>query len=984
MGQLNSTHQLKVYSNIFTDEPCEVRELPDGVILGEWLAANIEGFDPDNTQLTYSLPFSHPVHANVECYFVPEKGAVKSVTKIFTKTIGFIGQIFGLKKPKMPNIKNTQIQQGDELSLASGNNQTVRYGEPIREAFGRNKIVPDYLVPPRRYFKNKKEHWMETLLCVGVGEYEMPGASILTSNSPIAGLGGDNYARAFAPNANLAGEPAARWWHTSTEVGPTSTGGSGLPLLPSTTATRVAPSGNYLFSGKTITPTGGQRFPSDWEPGMYLNIDAFGSYAVSGSTLSGSFSGLQVAAGDSVSLSGWVTGNYSVQSFTPATSTDGGTPSTWTAQASPELDYEAEPARFIINAGGVTASITINDDYISQSELISAINSKLSVTPLSGIVKVSSGLIITEQPNYAARVITVSNITGSIRLFGSIDEANLTTEVGQARVAAAPAKLALNGFRYAGANVRLSIKKRGESFFITGATPTLVTIDRVDALGNSEWLGWQQGFNAGNDSSIQLDPNSIEGGWAGTFSATPAAELADILEFDVFFPQGLVKYNDDGKPQSNSAAITFRYREDNSKGWSYFSKTYTQTEKDQIGFTERITLPRAMRVKECQLKRDTAESTEQNDSNKAEWFGLRARMIKTKTRYPGLTTIAVKLSGDVISSESNSQISVVATRKLNGAPTRSIKDAVNYIARTTDVDQDEMSRLHAIWEQRGDSFDFQFNSFTTIADAVRKALSVGFSEMTIKRGKLTPVREAAIPAELLQAYSHTYSLQNTTGPIVEEIAWPDDDDPDAYDVEYMDATSWRVETVRCQQPGNTGDKVEKVKADGITSRAKAYQWGMRQLMTALTESTSYNTKTELDAKNNWYGDLVNFVQEIPDWSQTALVASVSSNKLIITSTEPLNWVDSKPHLVSLLRADGTMSDLRAATKIDDWTLTIDREFQLTIRPHETTLFFGVADRLSNPAIVRSIKPKGYTTSISAVAYNPDKHLYDDAPLPPDV
>ncbi|GAA3721068.1 hypothetical protein GCM10022421_31900 [Oceanisphaera sediminis] len=975
MKPLNATHPLQIYSNVFTSQPDETHAIPHGTLLGEWLTANIPGFDPDNDELTFSLPFDQPVTAPVDCHFVPKKGVVKVLT------FGLGSYLLSKMTPKPGGMKTSKRNetQGSEIDLSSASNQAVKYGQPIREAFGRSKIVPDYIVPPRRYFgPDGKTHWIEGLLCVGVGDYDIPASSINVANSPIVGLGGDNYATIYGPGESLAAEPAARWWHTSKEVGPTSTGGSGLALGTVSDATRQAPAGSYLFSGKTITPVSGQTFPTNWETGMYLQIENYRDYQVAGNVLSGDMAGLQVSGGDSVELAGDAIGSRAVTSYTAPTTTNAGTPSVWTAQTAPALSYASEPAQFTVNVGSVTGVVTLNSDYLDEPALIDDINDQLTQTALSGLVSVSAGLMITELPNYAARKITVTGISGAVRVFGSVSQANQNTVIGTARVEAEPAKLTLAGFDYSGSSVRLSINKAGETFVITGVSANLLTVDRVDGLGASTWLGWTTGFTT-SSTSLQLDPDTIEGGWVGTFAATPGDELCDRLEFDVFMPQGLIRYDSDGDPHEMPVHVYFRYREGPNDSWKQVSKPFRAQTRDQFGITFSVDLPTPKRVKECQMRRRFAERNKQNIQDKLEWFGLRARMVRKIDTYPDLTTLAFRLDGKSTSAESESQINVIATRKLNGVATRSIGEAVNYIARNTDMDTAAIDALSADWDQRGDYFDFAFNKATTVKAALDTALMAGYAEPTVKSGLISAVRDTKRDPVMLHAYQHTYSAQNTTSEIITQIDMPDQNEVEGLDVEYLDETSWRVETLRCELPGSTGARIEKIECEGITSRTKVYQWGMRQLMSRLLDNVQYSTKTELDARNSEYGDYVNFVQEIPEWSQSAVVESVSG--LHVRSTEPLAWVAGEQHVIALQRVDGTMSEVRDATRVDEFTAAIDTPFEMTAIPQETALFFGIKSRFANPAIVRDVRPSGGETSISAIAYSELKYQYDDA-LPP--
>lgn len=976
----NTTHQLRVYASVFSSEPAEVRDIPQGVILGQWLTANVSGFDAENTELQFSLPFCQPVNCDIDCYLVPKKGAVKAVTKIFKKIIGFL---LGNKKPNMPKM-NTQAQ-GTELDMATANNQTAKYGQPIREAFGKNKIIPDYLVPPRRYFASKKEHWMETLLCVGVGDYQANNGDVKISNSNLNDIGQGNRANVYAPNANLEGEACAQWWHTSKEVGPTSQGSSGLKLETADGGQRLAEGGNYLFSGKTISAQSGQSWPTSWTVGTLLNVgikqqyryieNKVGPYITTG-ILSGNFSGLELGNGDTVDIRGDVTGRYQVLKYTPPVVGNQGSASIWQAGGTPELDYSVSQSQFIVSCGNASASITLDDTYSSQSALVSALNDKLSVSPLSGLCEFSAGLKITELPNFSARTISVQNISNASMVFGDLSAAEFSR--GAPRTESLPAELTL--LKFAARDItNLIITKANTQYEITNVSSGSINVELVDGGGNLvPWGGWEDDVLS-NNPLIARSPNSIQTLWRGPFAATPSNELCTHLEYDIFFPQGLNRRNDDGNPTPRSCGSVLRYRESASNDWVEVVNRYTEKEIDQIGFTHVVALPRPMRIAEVQVRRESAESTDSKDSEAMEWFGLRAKMARQVTRYPQLTTLAVRVNGSTVAAQSDSEINLVATRKLNGSPTRSIADAVRYIARNADLNEGEINRLNTIWQGRNDYFDFQFNSFATVGAAVKRALSVGFADLTIKDGLLSPVRDAARPPELLHAYNHTYSAQNTTDNIVVSIDMPDPDEIDGYDVEYIDERTWRVETVRCQLPGSAGLRIAKITADGITNRNRAYRWGMRQLMTELLDNKTLSTKTELDALNSQFGDYVNFVQEVEGWSQSSLVESV--NGLVMRSTEPLDWQDGAEHVVALRREDGTMSAVKDAVRIDDYQIGIGSAFSFAIKPHETHLFFGTKQRFANPSIVRDIRPSGDSATISATAYNANKYQYDDAEAP---
>src|SRR5690606_20807930 len=142
----------------------DVQLIPDGVVLGEWLAGNMPRFDPERTDIVYSIPLNSPVYGRVVAQIAPEGGVIQSVLKPVFKLLGLAPA-----KPKSP----AQQARGDDLELAAFQGNEVKYGQVVREIFGTVKVFPDYLVPRRTYFQNKRDHWAEMLLCVGVGQHQI-------------------------------------------------------------------------------------------------------------------------------------------------------------------------------------------------------------------------------------------------------------------------------------------------------------------------------------------------------------------------------------------------------------------------------------------------------------------------------------------------------------------------------------------------------------------------------------------------------------------------------------------------------------------------------------------------------------------------------------------------------------------------------------------------------------------------------------------
>src|SRR5690606_26033574 len=125
---------------------------------------------------------------------------------------------------------------------------------------------------------------------------------------------------------------------------------------------------------------------------------------------------------------------------------------------------------------------------------------------------------------------------------------------------------------------------------------------------------------------IALDGSTREGNWCGPFACCPQGEKATQLEWDVMFSNGLFIMNKYGNAAAYSVGVELQYRDiDTAGAWTSIRKTYTAGTLDQIGYTDRITLPYPMRA-EVRMRRIGAKSGDTNVSDDVEWYGLRANL----------------------------------------------------------------------------------------------------------------------------------------------------------------------------------------------------------------------------------------------------------------------------------------------------------------------------------------------------------------------
>lgn len=538
--------------------------------------------------------------------------------------------------------------------------------------------------------------------------------------------------------------------------------------------------------------------------------------------------------------------------------------------------------------------------------------------------------------------------------------------------------------------VSLAVCRAGRTYTAAAVAGQVLTL--APSEGGS-WVGFVPRTVQAAKANFTVQADTVYGEQAGPFIACPTAEVTNTLDVDIFFSQGLCYLSDKGEVQGRSVGVEIQYRDYAVGGaWQSVVKWYSEATMDQIGYTERIALPYAMRP-QVRVRRRGAKSTSTSVHDVVQWYAMRAK-LPTRTSYPDWTTLSVRVRGlGQIAARSENQINLVATRMLPvlqsddswsaPQPTRDVSAAMWHICKSIgyaadSLDALELQRLHAIWRLRQETADHVFDE-TTVGAALRSVLMCGMSEYTIDEGRLRPVRDGLRTVEDAQIYS----AQNTKEGVLRSFAGIRPDDNDGVEVEYSDAgDNWNTKTVNCVLPGSLGIKLEKLKLQGVTDRTRAWRIGMRRARQQRHERWTYSFTTELDALNNSYGDFVSLVDDIPGFGQSALLAGIGNagGQARLEVTEPLRWDSTDPHVVAFRRPDGTLAgpwpaaqgagdyEVLAPIPVGEWP-----QIKLPEPPH---VYFGPVTRWSFPAIVKKVSPSGIDgASVQCVNY--DARLFDD-------
>lgn len=878
---------INVFGSKLNDEPDEVFHA-GGISVRDWLSEKVDNFsDMDVHPISVSLNGGVVEPSEWALTVFSERDTLDIVIEPKGTEL-FFGALFlvAIKTmtPKIPKVGQTS-QNGEDLNEASIKGNKIKINSPIREIAGKRKVYPDYLLPPRRYFAGPREQRVEMLLCIGVGDHDVPTNKILIGDTPVVSLGSDVAYKVYGPGEDLSADKAHMWWNDVTEVGSSSNGSAGLEL---TTAVAITPgytATSQQFNGYMVTiPSGAGNFPTDWTSGLVVQIIVPYQYefidgGIARDIIRGnSLNMLNPKVGDSIQIFGANSGNYIVHSFTP---TDGASPAEMT------LSFE--------NGNPVTS--------------------------------LSLGAIAT------------------------------------------------------------TIGPRGLRYRITAANTSQITVDRLTSSGatDSDFPGFD--FLETALSSITLDPSSLAGGFRGPFAMCPEGEKATAIEWDIFYPGGLIGIGlKDGFRYTVPSTTYLEWRDmDIAGAWTVETKAFSASSLDAVGVTYRVNLPYPMRA-EARVRRSATQSVEWQDS--CVWYGARS-LLQGPNRYADVTVMSINArGGDRLSAQSESMVSVEATRKLpllvNGAwtspqATRDIAPFVAYVAKSlgytdADLDLNELSRLDAIWKSRQDYYDQATNSNGTAKAIINDALACGFAELTIDNGLLRPARD-----EPRTAFESMYSPQTMTSNLERDFTAIRPDDYDGVDVEYTDGVSWQVETVECRLPGDLGMRAMKIKADGCTNRTKAWRIGMRQRRALKYRRWDYSWSTELAALNSRYLSYVQVSDDVPGYAQSAIMISYENG--VVESSEAFDWSDAGPHYLYVRRADGSSSGPYIATKVDEFHLRISGldfvpDTDLDIEPPH--LLFGIGYKV----LITSISPSGLDAArVEAVAYNDQVYVNDNDQAP---
>lgn len=536
--------------------------------------------------------------------------------------------------------------------------------------------------------------------------------------------------------------------------------------------------------------------------------------------------------------------------------------------------------------------------------------------------------------------------------------------------------------------IRLSLSHSGNEYQIADIDGTTLTLGRVvGGEVDDTWPGFVSRTVLDFDASGINENES----WMGPFLACPDNETIDMFEVNFFFPNGICGFTSKGKKENREVKWEIQYRTYGSgTGWTSRTGSYNNQNVNGLGYTQRITLttPGLVEVR-C---RRTNEQGESNSRDNMYWQSLRGRLLTRPASYAGVTTMGVTVeTGGKLAAQSDRRVNIVATRIYDTGDSRTISGALYHVGKSLGLPMDVESidlLEKTYWTPGSEFFDFETNNSSSALEVFQKIANAGKSYFLLADGLASVAREGIKP------WSGVISPHEMTEELQTSFSAPSDDDYDGVDVTYVNGSTWAEETVQCRLPGNpTPVKTEDYTLDGVLSRDRAYQIGMRRLMKYQHQRLTFSTTTELDALCYNVGDRVVLTDDIPgNKTISCLVESVEMDGevTIFTVSEPLDWTYANPRIV-IRYQDGTASGLLPAVRAGEYRLSVPAlpEFENIIIDDPAIepprLIFCESASVGYNAIISEIAPQtDGTCQVTAKEYRDDFYQYDNAIYPGNV
>lgn len=500
-------------------------------------------------------------------------------------------------------------------------------------------------------------------------------------------------------------------------------------------------------------------------------------------------------------------------------------------------------------------------------------------------------------------------------------------------------------------------------------------------------------------NSTLFAPNEPEYvGSTGPYIANDVDTVAEELAVDILISKGLYYSNEDGGLDPRTVRVQFEYQDvdefDQPVGsWTLFAdQSYTAATVEPIRKTIRKTITTTTGRVQMRGRRMNNTTDDFKEADEVRWVGLKAYLESTQT-YNHSTWAVKSKATDNLSSQNERLFNLVSHRKLPAwdgtqwlpaAPTRSIAWAYcnvikaeyggNYLDKNLDLET--IKTLADEWEARGDYFDGQFDTKTTLWTALKKICLVGRAEPIQYGEQFSIVRDGNYSGNVYQFNGRNIIKNSLTVSYLTVDEFADD----SVEVEYTDPNTWKQDFITAAVPGSPANQPKKVKLDGCTSRLQAHREAMFMAAKQEYRNVVAEYGTEMDGRNIGYLTKLRVVQDVSKWGKGGEVKAV--NGQVLTLSEPVEFDETGDHFIYLRDDSGRDWLAHQCTYVAADQVSIIGalpSYLYTGYAKEKTYYaFASPSQKPRNMLAQTIKSDGETkVKIQAVIDDPVVHSFDE-------
>lgn len=503
----------------------------------------------------------------------------------------------------------------------------------------------------------------------------------------------------------------------------------------------------------------------------------------------------------------------------------------------------------------------------------------------------------------------------------------------------------------------------------------------------------------------ELPDASAGSPWVGPFPVNPPGTTVQNIEIDTVCPQGLFKIGSGGvSGKSLNIDIEARQIDDDGEPLDDWIEVDAIVVGDNRQSPVRRThgqyvLPSAGRW-QVRCRRTDARDTDNGVAHTVNWTGLRGRPQSAARKYE-MTTLAFKgKATGSLNSSTIKRVNGIFTRRLPTwdesamgtelVATRSPCDALAHIARTSNggrlrddqIDLAGLYRHKADFEARGWTFDFVFDSRTTIGEALGYVARAVVGERVVQGGQLRLVRDEPSVAPV-----KFFSPRNIRrGSVSVGYAMVTSETADALKAIGMDTKTWKPMDITVSYPESRRETIAEQIFHGVTNKPQLAACAWHRVRGNKLRRREVRWRTELEGAAILFGDAVSFSWRWPKWGQTAEVKAWDPTTRTLTLTEPLTWTAGATHLLAIRTSTATASGPFEATAVAGQPTKVKLGAGLVPEIHtdgtaeRTVIQFGIGTAYARQLKVTRVEPQDEAT-FQITAIDDDPGMYE--PIPDD-